>query len=447
MAAVAAARGGAQVLVIERHGFPGGSSTAALVHPWLSFHNKRGEQVLAGLGQELVDRLVRVGGAVGHLRDSIGFVRTLTPFDPDLCKQEMLQMLLESGAQVLLHTFIVGAKREDNVITSIRVVNKSGEFEIRSPLFIDASGDADVAHHAACAMQDQMQSVPQDRVLDVRENASIATQPINTQPMTMYFRMSGVDWNPIRRYILNNPHEFHDETTFDDLRNGGALTGVSGYFSKWRAAASQLKIPRDRLLFFAGIRADECYINTSRVTQLDGANGFDLSAAEIEGRRQVRVLAEWFRANIDGFQNAYISTIPTQIGVRESRRIVGEYILTQDDVVSGAKFPDCIARSAYPVDIHAPTGAGLITSEAPDDWYEIPFRALLPLGVSNLIVAGRCISATHEGHASTRLTPTCFAMGEAAGTAAALCVEHQTMPRALDTQLLQNTLREYGALV
>ena len=265
--------------------------------------------------------------------------------------------------------------------------------------------------------------------------------------MTMYFRMSGVDWNPIRKYILDNPDEFHDETTFDDLRNGGALTGVSGYFTKWRAAASQLKIPRDRLLFFAGIRADECYINTSRVTQLDGANGFDLSAAEIEGRRQVRVLAEWFRANIDGFQNAFISTIPTQIGVRESRRIVGDYVINQDDVVLGAKFPDCIARSAYPVDIHAPTGAGLVTSEAPDDWYEIPFRALLPLGVSNLIVAGRCISATHEGHASTRLTPTCFAMGEAAGSAAALCAKHRTTPRQLEMQMLQKTLRDNGALV
>ena len=259
--------------------------------------------------------------------------------------------------------------------------------------------------------------------------------------------MSGVDWNPIRRYILDNRDEFHHETLFDDLGRGEPLTGVSGYFSKWRAAASQLNIPRDRLLFFSGIRADECYINTSRVTQFDGADGFDLSAAEIEGRRQVRVLADWFRGEIDGFQNAFISTIPTQIGVRESRRIVGDYILNQSDVVGGAKFEDCIARSAYPVDIHAPTGAGLVTSEAPADWYEIPFRAMLPRDVSNLIVAGRCISATHEGHASTRLTPTCFAMGEAAGAAAALCARGNLRPRELNAKTLQDTLRAHGALV
>jgi hypothetical protein len=122
-------------------------------------------------------------------------------------------------------------------------------------------------------------------------------------------------------------------------------------------------------------------------------------------------------------------------------------MLTQDDVVRGAKFDDCIARSAYPVDIHAPTGSGLVTSEAPDDWYEIPFRVMLPQGVSNLIVAGRCISATHEGHASTRLTPTCFAMGQAAGTAAALCVHAGKEPRELDSALLRQTLRDDGALV
>ena len=432
MAAIASARNGAKTLLIERYGFPGGSSTAALVHPWLSFHNKRGEQVLAGLGQELVGRLCEVGGAVGHLRDSIGFVHSLTPFDPDLCKQVMLQMLVESGAQLLLHAFVTDVERENDRIKSVRIVNKSGAFSIGARVFIDTTGDADVAFRGGAPMQ--------DRVLDSEKNI------LQTQPMTMYFRMSGVDWAPIRRYILENPQEFHDETLFDDLRRGAPLTGVSGYFTRWRRDAQTLNIPRDRLLFFAGIRADECFINTSRVTQLDGASGFDLSRAEIEGRRQVGVLADWFRENIDGFQNAYISTIPTQIGVRESRRIVGEYLLTQDDVVGGAKFPDCIARSAYPVDIHAPTGHGLVTSQPPPDWYEIPFRALLPLEISNLIVAGRCISATHEGHASTRLTPTCFAMGQAAGTAAALCIESQKMPRELGCEL-RETLRGQGALV
>ncbi len=429
--------------------------------------------MLAGLGQELVDRLIAMGGSPGHLPDSIGFVHSVTPFDPDLCKQAMLQMLSESGATVLLHAFVTDVERENERVQSVRFVNKSGAFSVPARVFIDTTGDADVAFLAGAKMQnrtcdnrvlDSPNETPQDETAQNKNAQSEAlqdatsqtsqaqtsqhqtSQTFQSQPMTMYFRMSGVDWNPIRRYILDNPHEFHDETRFDDLRNGAPLTGVSGYFSKWRRDAGKLGIPRDRLLFFAGVRPDECYINTSRVTQLDGADGFDLSQAEIEGRRQVGVLASWFRAHIDGFQKAYISTIPAQIGVRESRRILGEYLLTQNDVVSGAKFPDCIARSAYPVDIHAPTGDGLVTSQPPPDWYEIPFRALLPLGLQNLIVAGRCISATHEGHASTRLTPTCFAMGQAAGTAAALCVQNETLPREIGREL-QQALCAQGALV
>jgi hypothetical protein len=430
MAAISAARNGAKVLVVEKHPFPGGSSTAAMVHPWLTFHNKRGETILGGLGQELVDRLKAVGGAIGHLRDSIGFVHTLTPFDPELTKQVMLRMLVESGAQLLLHTLIVDVEVEQGSVKAILIANKNGLGRIEAPLFIDTSGDADIAFRGGSPIQDQHQG-----------------GQLRTQPLTMYFRLNGVDWEPVRRYILQNPDEFHHETLFDDLRRGEPLTAVSGYFSKWREVNETLQVPRDRLLFFSGVRPDDCFVNTGRVTQRDGADANDLTAAEIEGRRQVTAIADWMKTNLNGFQNSYISTIPTQIGVRETRRIVGDYIINQDDVVHGAKFDDAIARSAYPVDIHAPTGAGLITSEAPADWYEIPFRSLLPQALDNVIVAGRCISATHEGHASTRLTPTCFAMGQAAGAAAAQCARENKRPRDLNFSALRHTLREQGAIV
>jgi hypothetical protein len=430
MAAVAAARAGAQVLVVERHPFPGGSSTAALVHPWLTYHNKRGQQVLAGQGQELVDRLQVLGGALGHLRDSIGFVHSLTPFDPDLTKWAMQQMLQESGAQVLVGTTIHAVEVENQSVRAIRAVNKSGEIRIEADLFVDCTGDADIAFRAGAPMQSSRQ--------DGR---------LHTQPMTMNLRLSGVDWAPIRRFILENPGEFHHETLFDDLRRGEPLTAVSGYFSLWREKSGALNIPRDRLLFFSGVRGDECYVNTSRVTQLDGTNGEQYSQAELEGRRQVYALANWLRENVAGFESSYISCVPTQIGVRETRRIEGDYKLSQDDVVQGSKFEDAIARSAYPVDIHAPSGEGLITSEAPDDFYEIPLRCLLPQTLDNVLVAGRCISATHEGHASTRLTPTCFAMGEAAGAAAAVCSRERKRPRELDFGRLRDDLKRAGAIL
>ena len=339
-------------------------------------------------------------------------------------------MLLESGAQVLLHTLITGVEAKNGAVEAVFVTNKSGTFRVAAPLFIDTTGDADIAFKGGAGVQEQ-------RVNGV----------LHTQPLTMNFRVSGVDWAPIRKFILENPHEFHDETLFDDLRRGEALTGVSGFFSMWREVNEKLKVPRDRLLFFSGVRPDECYVNTSRVTQLDGSDGFDLSQAELEGRRQVWAIFEWMQRSVPGFGDSFISTIPTQIGVRETRRIIGDYVINQDDVVSGAKFDDAIARSAYPVDIHAPTGQGLITSEAPDDFYEIPFRCLLPRGLENLIVAGRCISATHEGHASTRLTPTCFAMGQAAGLAAARCADRNLRPRDLNGALLREELKAQGAIL
>ena len=430
MAAVAAARAGAQVLVVERHPFPGGSSTAALVHPWLTYHNKRGQQVLAGLGQELVDHLQVLGGALGHLRDSIGFVHSLTPFDPDLTKWAMQEMLRASGAQVLVGTTIHEVEVENNSVRAIRAVNKSGEIRLEASLFVDCTGDADIAFRAGAPMQ-----------------SSRADGKLATQPMTMNLRLSGVDWAPIRRFILENPGEFHHETLFDDLKKGEPLTAVSGYFSLWREKSGALNIPRDRLLFFSGVRPDECYVNTSRVTQLDGTNGEQYSQAELEGRRQVYALANWLRENVRGFERSFISCVPTQIGVRETRRIVGDFVLGQDDVVQGSKFEDAIARSAYPVDIHAPSGDGLVTSEAPDDFYEIPFRCLLPQNLDNLVVAGRCISATHEGHASTRLTPTCFAMGQAAGAAAAMAARQKKPLRELSFSKLRDELRANGAIV
>lgn len=430
MAAVSAARNGARTLVIERHGFAGGSSTAAVVHPWLSFHNSKGEQVLAGLGQELVDRLTAIGGAIGHLRDSIGFCYSLTPFDPDLTKQVMLRMLVESGAELLLHSFITDVHVTNGVVEAVQVVNKSGTQRVPGDVFIDATGDADIVARSGLPMQEH------------RRDGKLITQP-----MTMNFRLSGVDWEPVRRYMLENPGEFHHETLFYDIRAGAPVTGVSGYFTKWREANEKLGVPRDRLLFFSGVRPDECYINTSRVVQLDGADAFDLTAGEIEGRRQVTLIADFMKGHIDGFQDSYISLIPTQIGVRETRRIIGDYIIDQDDVINGARFDDAIARSAYPVDIHSPSGAGLVTSEAPEDYYEIPFRCQLPVGLENVIVAGRCISATHEGHASTRLTPTCFAMGQAAGLAGALCAARGVRPREIAAGDLRDGLREQGAIL
>lgn len=189
-------------------------------------------------------------------------------------------------------------------------------------------------------------------------------------------------------------------------------------------------------------------INCTRVQGLDATDVTDLTVAEQEGRKQVLLIAEFLRRDVPGFERASISAVAPQIGIRESRRVIGHYALTQEDVVAGRKFDDVIARSGYPVDIHDPSGQGVTAAFIQGDGaYDIPYRCLLSQNISNLLAAGRCISTTHEAHATTRLTPSCMATGEAAGTAAALAVKLKLAPAMLPVSLLQKELRSSGAAI
>jgi len=398
-AAVAAGRAGARTLVIERYGFAGGMSTAALVYPWMTFHDRTGEQVVLGLAEEIVRRLVARGASPGHLGDTIGFVHSVTPFDPAAFRVLADEMLAEARCDVLYHGLITGARREGDRIAEVRVASPSGSRRLAATVFADCTGDATLCHQAGAEMQS-----------DITGRA--------VQPMTMCFRLGGVDIAAIARYIVETPTEFHETT----LVGHEPLTGVSGFFSLWREA--ELPIPRDRLLFFVGTRPGEVYINTSRIQGRDGTDPADLAEAEREGRGQVAILHAFLRRSVPGFSDAYIAELPTQVGVRETRRIVGDYTMTSDDVTDGARFEDGVARGAFPIDIHSPSGSGILFSGPPARPYDVPYRSLIPKELSNVIVAGRCISATHESHASTRLTPTCMATGEAAGRAAAWAGTH-----------------------
>ncbi len=393
-AALAAARAGARTLVVERHGFAGGMSTAALVYPWMTFHDRTGRQVVHGLADEIVRRLAASGASPGHLRDTVGFVYSLTPFDPAAFRILADEMLAEAGCSVLYHALLTGVERSGDRVTEIRTASPAGSARLGADVFVDCTGDATLCLLAGAAMQ-----------TDVTGR--------DVQPMTMCFRLGGVDLAPVARYIAENPSEFHDAT----LVGHEPLTGVSGFFSLWREAA--LPIPRDRLLFFAGTRPGEVYMNTSRIQGRDGTDPADLADAEREGRRQVALLLGFVRSRIPGFAGAYLAELPAQVGVRETRRILGEYTMTADDVKDGARFEDGVARGAFPIDIHSPSGSGMVFSGPPARPYDVPYRSLMPKELENVIAAGRCISTTHEGHASPRLTPTCMALGEAAGRAAA----------------------------
>lgn len=419
-AAIAAGRQGVRTVLIERYGFVGGMSTAASVYPWMTFHTEQGEQVINGIAQQIVDRLIEAGGSPGHLRDTVGFVHTVTPYHAEIFKVVALDMLKEAGVQLLAHSFVDSVKVEDERIQSLEITGKSGRITIRGDMFVDATGDADIAFLSGAPV-----FVGRDG--DHR-----------TQPMTMKFRMRGVDLEQVRRYMISHPDNFYHKTPFGELDHI-PLTGIQGFYSQWKEA--NLPINRDQVLLFTGPESDEVLVNCTRIQGLDATDVSDLTLAEEEGRRQVLMMADFMKTRLPGFERSSISSVATQIGIRESRRIDGLYHLTIDDVVAGQKYGDVIARSGYPVDIHDPTGKGVKAAWIGGDGaYDIPYRCLVAKQVHNLLAAGRCISTTHEALATTRLTPSCMATGQAAGTAAALAYKHSISAANVSIKELQAEL-------
>jgi hypothetical protein len=396
-AAAAAARRGAETLLIERYGFLGGMATAGLVNPFMGWHAS-GQPLVAGVFQEMLDRMKAAGG--------YGARRQPTAFDAEVFKLAADELCREAGVEVRLHTLATEVEVQAGRITSLLTESKSGPEQWSAPVHVDCTGDADIAFRAGVPCEEG------------RPGDSLA------QPMTLNFRMAGVAVSrmPPRREI---------NRLFDAARTAGRVS-----------------CPRENVLLFHTVSPRVVHFNTTRVVGRRPTSAADLTAAEIEGRRQAHELARFLISDVPGFERAYLDQSAPQIGVRESRRIRGEYVLTGEDVVEARKFRDAVARCNYPIDIHSPTGAGTVIRGVPKgDYYEIPYRCLLPLGVDNLLVAGRCISSTHEGQASLRTMPTCFAMGQAAGVAAAIAVEQRTSPREVPAEDLRVALRQQGQIV
>jgi glycine/D-amino acid oxidase-like deaminating enzyme len=422
-AALAAARHGARTLLVERYGFLGGTATAAMVGPWMTFHSGN-ERIVGGIAQEIVERLMAMGGSPGHLHDSSDYVPTITPFDPELHKALLFEMMEESGVELLLHGYFLDALRDERGgVRGARVATVGGPREFEGAVTIDASADAYVAAAAGVELQ---QGDERGRV----------------QPASLMFRLSHVDLEATAAYVRANPDEMR--TTIPPAeRSAHALTAVAGLYELWNRARTRgdVTVPRELVSFFISPYPDEVSVNMTRVVDIDPLDPEDLTRAEIDARGQALELLAFFRRDVPGFANARIAATAAQIGIRESRRIVGVYTLTRDDVLSARTFEDAVARSAYPIDIHNPSGSGTTTQRLPPGAsYEIPYRCLVPAHVERLLVAGRCISTTHEALASTRLTPTVMTLGQAAGTAAALCAAEALAPRDVPAAELRASL-------
>lgn len=426
IAAIAAKRNGASTLIVEQTALLGGTNVISLVGPFMTFHDGN-NQVVKGIADEIISRLKEQNFSLGHIKDPIDFCATVTPFDVEGLKQLYFDIVEEEGIDCLFHSFIHKVIMEDNKIVGIEVINKTGVMQIYADVIIDATGDGDVCMLAGV-----------DYILGrSKDNKS--------QPMTMLFTMGNVDFDEIKEYMKAHPEDFALAKDYDFQ-----YLGVSGFFSKVKEAMEKndFDLPRDRVLFFEDVYKNQVTINMTRVLNLSAVDAVDLSKAEIEGRKQIKKAVKFLKDYIPGFKNAYVIRTPNAIGKRESRHIIGDYILTKEDVIEKREFADSIAVGAFPIDIHSPDGKSILEHvTGSNKAYEVPYRILLPKGIENLLVTGRCVSSTHEANASLRVGAHVMALGQAAGTAAALAIKEKVTPRDLDIKLLQNTLVSQGQVI
>jgi hypothetical protein len=399
--------------------------TNSLVGPMMTFHSSS-EQVITGLAQELVDRLVAQRASPGHIFDTSGYVTTVTPFDHEGMKLVLQRMALESGVSVLLHTLVENVLVDGDQMRGIVVRHKGGVEELHARVVIDASGDGDVACQAGAPYE---QGRPQDGLV---------------QPVSLMFKMSGVDLETIKDYLISHPEVARLSPRGAQAYADQYLVAVCAFDEILQESIASGEVPfkRDEVLFFSTDNPSDVIVNMSRVQHINPVNAWELSRAELEAREQIHALSHFLQRRIPGFEHARMVTSGSRIGIRESRRILGDYILTAEDVINSRHFEDGIARSAYPIDIHAPDPSEKQVDSflKQGESYEIPYRCLVPQKIENLLVTGRCISTTHEAQASTRVSPVCMALGQAAGTAAALSIRQGSSPRQLDTNLLRQTL-------
>jgi len=446
IAAIAAAREGAKVLVIERYGFLGGTATAGGLCNMASFFYKD-EQVIKGLPQEFMSRLVACGGATPHLRalrtHGSGYYAAL--YNRELFKMLALEMLTEAGVDILFHSYLIDVKKEGERVTGVKVVNKSGVQEYEAKIIIDASGDADVAYMAGaeCSFGDSKGAI---------------------QPGSLMFDIGNVDLETLHDYVLSTLDDYDvktEEVAVDGVIPAGLQQRqflAQGFYSLFRKKAidGEVYSGKDSVLFITTALPGVVSMNSTRV-HFSPVDAKSRSEAEIDGRKQALSITNFLKESVPGFEKSFLMYAGEEIGFRESRHIVGEYTLTAPEVQAGAHFDDVIARYGFPCDIHKETPGSYYDSDLNlnhtveglwienKDAYDFPYRCMIPKTLDGVIVIGKSVSVDHIAHGSTRLQPLVMAQGQAAGIAAALAVKSGIQPREVNIATLQSRLIAEGA--
>ena len=373
-AAIAAARRGMEVLLIEKSNCFGGAAVNCLVNPFMYYWTedpvtKEHIYLCNGIFREILTELTAMNA----------MPENSTVFHEEYLKLILQRMILKENIHILFHTYLTGVRMDNGRVKSVLVSNKEGPGEYAARYFIDCTGDGDLAVLAGYPYHLG------------REKDSLC------QPMTLCFRVAGVDLKAFEKsYDSINP-------LYQQFQREG-----------------KIKNPRENVLVFGNMVDGVLHFNSTRIVRKNPVSGEEKTQAELEAREQVFELFDFLKENIDGFQHSQLLSTAMEIGVRESRMIEGEYLLTQEDLIACTKFEDGVVCGNYDIDIHNPEGSGTSHYYFKDgEYYTIPYRCLVPKGSRNLLVAGRCISSTHEAQASYRIMPICCCLGEAAGIAAA----------------------------
>ncbi|MFC4710652.1 FAD-dependent oxidoreductase [Enterococcus eurekensis] len=432
-AAIAAAREGAEVIIVDRQGFLGGNMTIGL--PLLAFLDAQGRQVTRGLPQELVDRLTELGGSFGHRECPLH--NSTTVIDPSLMKVVLFEKMKEYGVKPMLHCEVVDVAVENDEIKSVTVKGKGQEIEIEADVYIDSTGDGDVAFMSGAEFEKGQYSNGE------------------TQPPTLMFTVGGFKLDEFMDFLKENP---------DQLKHGDSMKIRPGYtpeflsesenhvFVGLRKLVSKLReegkcpIDRDTIIYINLPKDGYIALNCIRILNFDGTNLEDISNGEMTAHLQILPLIEMLKEHVPGFEDIFLSSISPFIGIRETRRFIGQQMIVEEDAINGVIPEDTIALGSYIIDIHSGSGDSTIIKSLAGP-YGITYGATLCKSIKNLMLSGRCISVDPVVFGSSRVMPTCMAVGEGVGTGAAMAAKLGISPEEVDVQEIRESLLAHNAIL
>ncbi|MBO5270357.1 MAG: FAD-dependent oxidoreductase, partial [Clostridia bacterium] len=432
--AVTAARAGRKVVLVDKNGYLGGNLTLGL--PLLGFLDEHGKTCIAGFAEEVASRLRARGAAYEHrVCPKHNSVSNINPDDMKLLAFEMCR---EAGVDVLLHLEAHDVTVENGRIRTVSLYGKCNAVTISADLFVDCTGDGDLAYLAGCHYDKG------------RDGSG------ELMPPTVMFTLQGVDDEKLFDYVAEHPDEMLPSCDLVDHRPGYdaayfranpnyVFVGMTQLFKKLRAEG-KCPVERDNMIVINGLHKGEVYINTTRLLHVDGTDVLDLTRGEIEGHLQVRKLVETFRTYVPGFENCYVSSIAPSIGIRETRRFRGLRTVTGDEALDGCVPEDTICLSGYKIDIHKDCEGDTLFRTV-DRPFGVPYGSLVSADLDNLMFAGRCASVDDQVVGSTRVMPCCMAMGQAAGIGAAYAIEDGILPSEVDVARVRAELLRQNAIL